>query len=304
MPCPAPANFRAEVAAYDKEARTGVWEGPRYRMTYRELGEGPPLVLVPGIAGTYRCYSLLLNRLASRFRTIVYDYPGEHPDDRARLRKITHENLVDDVFGLIDHLQIGRAFLVGLSFGTTVTLRALHREPRRFPRAVLQGAFAKRHFTVPERLALQVGRLMPGHVGRLPLRDTVLAYNNKCHFPSIMADRWDHYLEQNARTPIAALAHRLDLIAGVDLRPIIGEIPTEILLLQGNEDRIVPRRYFDELREKLRSAQAVVMPLVGHQPFYTHAEALASTIVEYALPCAPGGCPNEAQQPTAEMESM
>ena len=48
-------------------------------MTYRVLGNGPPLIVVPGIASTYRTYAFLLNRLAERFRTVVYDYPGEHP---------------------------------------------------------------------------------------------------------------------------------------------------------------------------------------------------------------------------------
>ena len=78
-PCPAPAIFRAEVHKYDAHAQVGTWAGPRYRMTYRILGDGPPLILVPGIASTYRTYALLLNRLASRFRTIVYDYPGDNP---------------------------------------------------------------------------------------------------------------------------------------------------------------------------------------------------------------------------------
>ena len=100
------------MAAYDRDCPgRGIWDGPRYRMTYRVLGQGPPLILVPGIASTYRGYALLLNTLAARFRTILYDYPGEHPDDGARLARITHEHLVDDLFGLIDHLNLGRVFL-------------------------------------------------------------------------------------------------------------------------------------------------------------------------------------------------
>ena len=121
------------------------------------------MILIPGIASTYRGYALTLNRLAERFRTIVYDYPGEHPDDGARLRQISHEHLVDDLFGLIDHLNIGRVFLFGLSFGSTITLRALHREPRRFPKAVVQGAFAHRRFTPAERLALRPGAAGAGN---------------------------------------------------------------------------------------------------------------------------------------------
>jgi len=294
-PCPAPADFRAEVAAYDARAEVGTWQGPRHRMTYRVLGAGPPLILVPGIASTYRGYALTLNRLAERFRTIIFDYPGDQRDDGARLSRITHENLVDDLFGLIEHLRIGRVFLLGLSFGTTVTLAALHREPRRFPKAVLQGAFAHRRFTHLEGLALRLARRMPGTTARLPLREAILSYNSKNHFPSILADRWPFYLEQNGLTPIAPLAHRLGLLARLDLRPILAGIPTEILLLQGNEDRIISRRHFEGLRTGLPHAEGVIMPLVGHQPHYTHAEALAQVTGEWLLPCDPGGCPREEE---------
>ena len=40
-PCPAPADFRAEVAAYDARAEVATWQGPRHRMTYRVLGARP-----------------------------------------------------------------------------------------------------------------------------------------------------------------------------------------------------------------------------------------------------------------------
>lgn len=299
-PCPAPADFRREVAAYDRSATVVRWDGPRYRMTARVLGDGPPLIVVPGVASTYRGYSLTLNTLAERFRTVLYDYPGDDPGDGARLGRITHDDLVDDLFGLIDHLNLGRVFLFGLSFGSTVTLKALHREPRRFPRAAIQGGFARRGFTAAERLALGVGRRLPGTAHRLPFHGRILAWNNLSHFPSVIADRWPFYLEQNGLTPIAALAHRLDLIARLDLRPLLSEIPTEVLLIQGNEDRIVGRRHFEELKAGLPSARGLVLPIVGHQPHYTHAELLAQVVGDGLLPCAPEGCPSRADAPASE----
>ena len=126
-------------------------------MTYRVLGNGPPLFLVPGIASTYRTYALLLNRLAEPVSgPIVYDYPGDQPGDGAGWPGSATIDLVDDLFGLIDHLNIGRVFLAGLSFGSTITLKALHREPRRFPRAAVQGAL---------RLSRLLSRRAPGHSG-------------------------------------------------------------------------------------------------------------------------------------------
>jgi pimeloyl-ACP methyl ester carboxylesterase len=292
QPCPAPVDFRTEVARYDAAAEVGRWECPRYRLTYRILGQGPPLFLIPGIASTYRVYALLLNRLGEHFRTILYDYPGEHPDDGARLGRINHDHLVNDLFGLIDHLNVGRAFLVGLSFGSTIAIPALHREPRRFPRSALQGGFAYRGFSAAERWALRLGRLVPGTVSRLPLRRTILSYNGRLEFPALLNDRWDFYLEQNGLTPIRALAHRVDLLTDLDLRPILPAIPADVLLLQGNEDRIVPRRDFEALKAALPRAEAVVMATVGHQPHLTHAEVLAQLIHQWLLPCAEGsgGC--------------
>jgi pimeloyl-ACP methyl ester carboxylesterase len=259
-------------------------------MTYRVLGEGPPLVLIPGIASTYRVYALLLNTLAERFRTILYDYPGEQPNDGASLGAIRHGHLTEDLLGLIDHLNLGQIFLVGLSFGSTVALRALHREPHRFPRAVLQGAFAHRRFSASERLALRLGRLVPGKLASLPLRQTVLTYNARSDFPTLLEDRWQVYLEENGKTPIRSMAHRVDELGRLDLRPILAEIGAEILLLQGNEDRIVPQSYFEELKRALPRAQGVLMPTVGHQPHLTHAEALAQAVGQWLLPDVSVGC--------------
>jgi pimeloyl-ACP methyl ester carboxylesterase len=291
--CPAPADFREEVTRYDDHAKTGRWDGTRYLMTYRMLGNGPPLFLIPGIASTYRTYALLLNRLAERFQTVVYDFPGDNLGDGASLAGINHDHLVDDLFGLINHLKIGRVFLVGLSFGSTIVLKTLRREPRRFPKAAVQGAFAFRDFSRGERWALRLGRLVPGNAARLPLRRLILAYNNKAEFPALLEDRWRIYLEENGLTPIKSLAHRIRLLFDLDLRPILAEIPTDLLLIQGHEDRIVARRYFDMLQAAIPRAEGVILPTVGHHPHLTHAEVLAGLIGDWLLPCAPAGCGEE-----------
>jgi pimeloyl-ACP methyl ester carboxylesterase len=252
-------------------------------MTARVLGEGPPLIVVPGVASTYRGYCLTLNQLSTRFRTLIYDYPGDDPTDGANLATITHQNLVEDLFGLIDHLSLGPTFLFGLSFGSTVTLAALDREPGRFPRAAIQGGFAHRRFSRAELLALRFGRLIPGNVSRLPMQGPLLALKNRRHFPPDTADRWPYYVAQNALTPISALAHRLDLIAHTDLRPILKEIETEILLIQGEDDPIVAHSHFEELKAGLPRAEAIVEPKVGHQPHFTHAEWLAEVVGEFFL---------------------
>jgi pimeloyl-ACP methyl ester carboxylesterase len=277
----APFDFRAEVAEYDRTAKVRQWPGPRHRMTYRVLGEGPALVLGPGLASTDRGYGPTLNRLAGRFQTIQLDYPGEHPDDGANLGQITHDDLVDDLFGLLDHLGLARAYPFGLSFGSTITLQALHRDPDRFPKAALQGGFARRKLMPAERVALAVGRRIKGNVARLPFHDRGLALNNRATFPADHPDRWVHYVEENGLTPIASLTHRLDRLDRLDLRSILPEIRTEILVIHGTADRIVPMARHKELVAGLARPTAVLMDGVGHQPHWTHPRELADLVGDF-----------------------
>lgn len=280
-----PSDFGAEVAAYDRDAVVGAWDGPRYRMTYRVLGQGPPLIVIPGIAATYRVFALVLNRLAGHFRTVIYAYPGDLPDDGAHLDRMTHEDLVADLLGLDEHMGLGRAYLFGPSFGSTIVLRALRRAPERFPAAVLQGGFARRRFGLGERLALLFGRRFLGRtLSGIPLHDSVLIRRQRGEFPAALADRWDHFARENGLTPMAALSHRLRLVSRLDLRPILPEIRGEILLIQGGRDHVIARRHFEELRAALPRAHGAILPDAGHLPHYTHAESLARMIAEFLLP--------------------
>jgi pimeloyl-ACP methyl ester carboxylesterase len=285
------ADFAEELRDYDRRATIVRWQAPRHRMTARVLGEGPPLIVVPGVASTYRGYCLTLNRLSTRFRTVIFDYPGDNSGDGATLSSITHDHLVDDLLALADHLDLGPAFLFGLSFGSTVTLKAIGKEPRRFPKAAIQGGFAHRKFATPERVALRLGRLVRGNVSRLPLQAPILGLKNRRHFPQPIADRWPFYLAENGLTPISALTHRLDLLAQLDLRPALKGISTEVLLIQGDEDPIVARRNFDELAEGLVGSTAELWPGVGHQPHFTHAEALAEAVGSFFLGDLEGNTP-------------
>ena len=290
MPANHPTTFRDAIAAYDAEAEVGRWDGPVYRMTYRVLGDGPPLLLCPGIASTYRVYAVLLRRLAERFRTIVFDYPGDHPDDGARLGRITHDDLVAGVGGLLDHLAIGRAFLVGLSFGSTVALGALAREPRRYPRAALQGAFARRPIGFAERLALAAGRHVAGKLGNLPLRRPALRWTSAAHFDQALPESWPVYLEENGKTPIAGMAHRADLLGRLDLRPQLPRITTGVLVISSRDDRIVPVACSEELCSLLPCATSRLEEAIGHQPHFTHPEELADWIGAFLVPPVSGAC--------------
>src|SRR5262245_61929133 len=93
--------------------RTGHVHLRHYSVTYREWGEGEPLLLVPGLAGGFELLGPLARLLARDFRVISYQLRGE--DDCFALRqRFSLADLVEDLrefldwFGL-ERPQIGRA---------------------------------------------------------------------------------------------------------------------------------------------------------------------------------------------------
>jgi pimeloyl-ACP methyl ester carboxylesterase len=279
--CQPPAVWRDEVAAYRANAEAGVWRGPRYAMNYRVQGTGPALVIAPGFSDGPDGYSLLVNQLAKHFRTILYRYPGSVSNDGARLSRFHHSELVDDLIGFVDHLELAPANVLGISFGTSIVLGALHRASDRFRKVVLQGPLGRRRYTPAERLGLWLGRRVPRFLRRLPLRDRVLLWNHAPEFGRPVRDRWVLYRDQNFETPVTALAHRAALLAECDLTPYLPAMPHEVLVLRGNEDRMAPKAWYQQLTTQLPRARGCVLPVAGHLLHYTHVERVAEMMTEF-----------------------
>jgi pimeloyl-ACP methyl ester carboxylesterase len=99
---------------------------------YNAHGQGRPLVLVHGFGVTSRFWDETVRALDGRYRLIVYDARGHGqsgvPEDLAAYDESV---FVDDLRALLDHLQIERAAVCGMSMGGNITLRFGIAYPKR-----------------------------------------------------------------------------------------------------------------------------------------------------------------------------
>src|SRR5437667_355135 len=109
-----------------------------YSAEYREWGEGPPLVLVPGLAGGFELLGPVARCLARHFHVITYQLRGE--DDCFALRRTFGlSDLVDDLREFLDWRGLESPAMLGVSFGGMLALELAARYPAQLSALALQG---------------------------------------------------------------------------------------------------------------------------------------------------------------------
>jgi pimeloyl-ACP methyl ester carboxylesterase len=107
-------------------------------LKYRSFGSGPPLILIHGLACGRRMWVRQLGILSRHFRVVAYDQRGHGlssaPDDPACY---SPQLLALDLVGLLDHLQIEQAHIVGFSLGGGPALALAAAQPNRVRSLVL-----------------------------------------------------------------------------------------------------------------------------------------------------------------------
>ncbi len=267
---------------WKRETQPGVVNTGRYRCRYVSWGRGPTIVLIPGMAMDALGFVMLITRLQPHFQCISYDLPDGNLDG-ANLMRYRHTDFAADLFALLDHLGIQQCYLLGSSFGSTIALSAMRAQPDRFPRAILQGSFARRPLALAEVLAASFARFLPGRLEHLPLVRRILDNNVGAEFRQREPDVWDFFVAQNLQFPLRAFASRALMIHRLDLRGILPAIQRPVLLVYGDHDRLVGKTCEQELKQGLQYAARAEIEQCGHFPQLTHPEVLAEVVRQYLL---------------------
>jgi pimeloyl-ACP methyl ester carboxylesterase len=276
-------DFAEARARFEREAIHGTCDTGRYQMPYYTWGDGSPLLFVHGLSDSCRSFMLPLSRLSAHFRCIAYEQPSGYGDG-ARLRRYSHDHLVADVWALLDHLGLRQSYILGSSFGATIALKALHDRPERLPRGIVQGGLVYRPLRRAERFLSYWGRFLPGGMAGVPLREKVLLKTAGTGFKESFPDIWQHFLDCSGRPRLSAVAHQACMLHRLDLRPILPAIRQPVLLVCGDQDRVVPRIHEEMLLQGLPNAGRVVLEGCGHVPSYTHPEILADVVRQFLTP--------------------
>jgi pimeloyl-ACP methyl ester carboxylesterase len=112
---------------------------------YATEGEGEPLIFCYGLVCSSLHWTYQIDHFKSSHKTIWFDYRGHHhskiPENH---ETICIPNFASDLNALFEHLQIGKATLLGHSMGVSVALEFAHRYPEKTKALVLANGTAQR----------------------------------------------------------------------------------------------------------------------------------------------------------------
>ena len=236
-----------------------------------DLGSGERvLVTHGGWTGNWELWEQQAEVLTRQgWRVIGYDHRGSgfagvDPSD------ISLDLLVDDLFAVLDELEIERCVVAGESMGTSVVALAALREPERFDGLVLvAGSGVWRNLS-----------LMPFLVGlTVAYRATLKAFITLAvpeRDVRRYVRRWGLSILRQARP--AAARKLIRSLVGVDLRERLSDMRVPTLVLHGTRDLIVLPRDGRALAAAIPGATFVPIPQAGHVPTMTRPAEVSAAI--------------------------
>ena len=233
------------------------------RVVYHALGDGPPLVLIHGLAGSTRWWSRNIEPLARHFRVIALDLIGF---GESRGGAFVLAKAADVVCQVLDRLQIPRAHVIGHSMGGTIAFDLALRRPERIDRLVLVDA-----------AILGPGSTRRGYVFGLMRQSRHLPLR---FVPVLLRDV--------VRAQPRALMEGANGLFSLSLWERVPEVAVPTLLVWGEYDTTVPPAVGRDLLARLPHAQLVVLAGGGHNPMWSCAEEFNHAVLDFLLAPAAG----------------
>jgi pimeloyl-ACP methyl ester carboxylesterase len=261
-------------------ATTHALVRPHGTLAYDVQGDGPLVVLVPGLGELRQAYRLLAPRLvAAGLRVATVDLRG-HGESSTGWDAYDGTAMGGDLVALIETLG-GPALVVGNSYGAGPAVWAASERPDLVRGLILTGPFVRDHPT-PWYLKLAMSLMFRGP-WRVRAWDAFYGGLFKAGTPSDHAEHRAR-LRANLSEPgrfaaLSAMLKRSD--AAIEARLERVKVPTLVLMGSRDPDFPDPAREANELAAALHG-EAELLAGVGHYPHLEIPDAMATRVLAFA----------------------
>jgi pimeloyl-ACP methyl ester carboxylesterase len=250
-----------------------------------DLGAGPPVVLLHGLGGSIYDWRHLIRPLAETHRVIAVDLLGAGESDMPPDEDYSVAAQARRVKGILDHLGIARASIVGNSYGGGISLRVAQDWPERVDRLVLIDSICYAE-NIPTYVTLAKAPCATCVAKTIPLGKTTrwVLRRDQGTIGRIPESELDVYV-QELRAPGRrdAIVYTVRAIVPTDTTEFqsrLKSVRAPALLLWGKDDRTVPVELGRRLAKDLPDARLVELD-AGHIPNQERPEEVLREMREF-----------------------
>lgn len=245
-----------------------------------DIGNGPPLVLIPGLHGRGDFMLSTIQVLARELRVISMSLDG---DDGHADAIPSFDAQIDQLDDTLRTLGVERAVLAGVSYGGWIALQFAARFPDRVAGLALISSPPPGFIPSPaqQRYLRRPRLLAPVFVLTSPLRlgPEILAaiptWSERVRFSvrSLQA------IARSGMSP-ARMAHRMHVADGIDFAAICRQVrvPTLIVIGEPGLDRVVSVEQTRRYEQLIAGAKVVTLARTGHIGWATRPEEFTKTL--------------------------
>ena len=248
-------------------------------LSYLRQGDpsGPPVVFVPGPTDSAASYRAVLDHLPPHLHAVAVS-PRGHGDSDKPPSGYAVSDFAADLVLLLDALGLPRAGLVGHS-GSCLALRGVALDhPARVAGLVLEASpTTLRHHEGARRLIDTVISELRDPIDA----DFVRSFIVDTSAAGISPDVLDELVREAAKVPAGVWREMFGRLVEHDDTAELHRIEVPVRLIWGDADPLVTREVQEELVRRLRRAQLVVYPGVGHTPRFEDPARFAADVAAF-----------------------
>ena len=255
-----------------------IAETERGRISFREAGSGPTLVLLHGMNGSSKSWVYQLRAFSTVYRVIAWDAPGYGKSDPVAPDADAYAAQVES---LLNFLKVDRAAVVAHSMGGVVAERFCARHPGRASSLVLSGTHWGNAAPPEAPLAAKYERRLQ-ELEMLSAKEYGEARAQKMMPASSSREAFDQIAQIASEATRAGLLGAGQMVEKADNRPFLPSLKLPVLIITGDSDTVVVPERSQAMLDFLSDARSVSIPGVGHAA-YVEAPEKFNRIVEQFL---------------------